>query len=85
MNTKLTLNIDDNTIVEAKKYAKKSGTSVSKLVENYLNSLTNKTKKKKGEIEITPLVKSLTGIIPVEAADNYKKIIQEHLTEKYIK
>jgi len=85
MSSKLTLNIDENTIAAAKAYAKSTDTSVSKLVENYLNSLTIKRKNKKKEIEITPLIKSLTGVIPVEAADNYKEIIQEYLTEKYLK
>lgn len=83
MSSKLTLNIDENTIAEAKAYAKKSGTSISKLVENYLNSLTSKRKNKKNEIEITPLVKSLTGVISLPEDFDYKKEIAEILTEKY--
>ncbi len=83
MSSKLTLNIDENTISLAKEYAKESGTSVSKLVENYLNSLTSKRKKKKDEIEITPLVKSLSGVISLPEDFDYKKEIAEILTEKY--
>ena len=40
MNTKLTLSIDKSTIEQAKVYAKEQGTSVSKLVENYLKMIT---------------------------------------------
>ena len=36
MNTKLTLNIDQSVIEEAKFYAKNNSVSLSKLIENYL-------------------------------------------------
>lgn len=61
MNTKLTLNLDKDIIDEAKTYAKSHKVSLSKLVENYLNSLTRDSKKKSS---VSPLVESLTGIIP---------------------
>lgn len=80
MSTKLTLNIDENTIAEAKSYAKRTGTSISKLVESYLNSLTSKKDKK--ESEITPLVKSLSGVINLPKDFDYKKELSEILIEK---
>ena len=46
MNTKLTLNLDKEIINEAKIYAKSHSVSLSKLIENYLNSLTQKSKEK---------------------------------------
>ncbi len=46
MNTKLTLNLDKEIINEAKIYAKSHRVSLSKLIENYLNSLTQKSKEK---------------------------------------
>lgn len=46
MNTKLTLNIDQNIIEEAKSYAKNNSVSLSKLIENYLLSITTKDSKK---------------------------------------
>ena len=61
MNTKLTLNLDKEIIQEAKTYAKSQSVSLSKLIENYLNSLTRYSKKKSS---VSPLVESLTGIIP---------------------
>lgn len=63
MNTKLTLNLDKEIIDEAKNYAKSQSVSLSKLIENYLNSLTRTSKKK---TTVSPLVESLTGIIPSE-------------------
>ena len=46
MNTKLTLNLDKEIINEAKIYAKSHRVSLSKWIENYLNSLTQKSKEK---------------------------------------
>lgn len=63
MNTKLTLNLDKDVIEEAKNYAKYNKVSLSKLIENYLHSL---TQKKERNEQVSPLVESLTGIIPAD-------------------
>ena len=60
MNTKLTLNVDKAVIEQAKSYAKSQNISLSRLIESYLASLISK---ERDPIEITPLVKSLSGII----------------------
>jgi hypothetical protein len=80
MYTKLTLNLNKNIIEGAKNYAKSNNVSLSRLIGNYLNSLTKKDKK---EIEISPLVKSLTGVIPNEDEADYKKSYHDYLTKKY--
>ena len=80
MNTKLTLNIDKGVIDQAKSYAKDNNVSLSKLIESYLNSLTTKSEKKS---KISPLVKSLTGVIPSENYDD-KKDYKDYLSEKYL-
>lgn len=79
MNTKLTLNLNKSIIDEAKSYAKKNHVSLSKLIENYLNSLTSTSKK--STTKISPLVESLTGIISSEVND--KKSYRDYLSEKY--
>jgi hypothetical protein len=79
MNTKLTLNIDEHVIEEAKFYAKNNSVSLSKLIENYLLSL---TKRNTEETKISPLVESLTGVISLESAD-YKKEYSDYLSKKY--
>ena len=78
MNTKLTLNLDKSIIEEAKSYAKKNNVSLSKLIENYLNSL---TKTSKEGIKVSPLVESLTGIISSEIDE--RKSYRDYLSEKY--
>lgn len=80
MNTKLTLNLNKSTIEYAKDYAKSNSTSLSKLIENYLNSLIQKDE---DLIKISPLVESLTGVIPQESEEDYKKEYYEYLNKKY--
>jgi hypothetical protein len=60
MDKKLTLRLDESVIADAKLYAEKNKISLSKLVEAYLKLVVdNKTK----NVEITPLVLSLSGVI----------------------
>ena len=79
MNTKLTLNLDKVIIEEAKNYAKSNKLSLSKLIENYLHSLTYK---KNETVTVSPLVESLTGVISandIEVQENYT----DYLDQKY--
>jgi hypothetical protein len=73
MDTKLTLNVDKAIIEQAKEYAKTHKISLSQLVESYLASLV--VHPKNAEIEITPLVKSLSGVIQLDEDFNYKEHI----------
>ncbi|MBU0695369.1 MAG: hypothetical protein KKE39_02425 [Bacteroidetes bacterium] len=79
METKLTLKLNKSIIEDAKKYAKVKNTSLSKMIETYLKTV---TKSPKQEIEISPLVKSLTGIINLDEVD-YKESHINHLEKKY--
>jgi uncharacterized protein DUF6364 len=83
MNTKLTLKLEQNTIEKAKDYAKAHGTSLSKIIENYLQKITDNNKGKKDKDKITPLVKSLSGIISLPKNFDYKKSYSDFLTNKY--
>lgn len=78
MNTKLTLNLDKEIIEQAKMYAKSHRVSLSKLIESYLNSLTRDTKTRS---TVSPLVESLTGIIPSDYDE--KKDYREYIDKKY--
>jgi hypothetical protein len=78
MSTKLTLNLNKEIIEEAKSYAKNHQTSLSKLIENYLRSLTRASNKKSG---VSPLVESLTGIIPSDYDE--KKDYRDYIDQKY--
>jgi hypothetical protein len=79
MNSKLTLKLDQNTIELAKDYAKVKKISLSKMIENYLRLLTRGSKQ---DIEISPLVESLSGVIKSRKSD-YEKEYIDHLTKKY--
>jgi hypothetical protein len=80
MDTKLTLKLNEDIIEKAKEYAKEKKTSLSDLIENYLQKLTNDKKSNKA---ITPLVKSLSGVISLPKDDDGKKDYTDYLTNKY--
>lgn len=84
MDSKLTLKLDKTVIEQAKLYAKEQQTSLSRLIENYLAVITkSKIERNKKEIEITPLVKSLSGIAKIEGDFDEKQIYRDYLMEKY--
>jgi len=82
MDHKLTLKLNGEVIEKAKLYAQKKDTSLSKLIEAYLQFLTNS---KNDHDDITPLVKSLSGILDLPKTTNYKDSYKKHLGEKYSK
>lgn len=82
MNTKLTLNLNKSVIEEAKSFAKKNQVSLSRLIENYLNSLVKtKNSKTKG---ISPLVESLTGVISseIDESKSYRDYLSENIHDR---
>jgi hypothetical protein len=80
MDTKLTLIADKEIIEKAKQYAKSQKISLSRLIESYLSSLVSKRSE---EIEISPLVKSLSGVISLENNFDAKEKYTDFLLEKY--
>jgi predicted transcriptional regulator len=83
MDTKLTLQLNKAIIERAKTYAASKKTSLSKLVEAYLDSITAKEKQEVGK-EISPLVKSLSGIITFPENVSPKEAYSDHLANKYL-
>lgn len=80
MDKKLTLSLDQSVIENAKEYAKSNNISLSKLIESYLSSL---IKRKEPSTEITPLVKSLSGVISLDKEFDIKDEYANYLIEKY--
>ena len=80
MNSKLTVRLDSGVIERAKLYARTHNISISQMIESYLDSVTQ-TKSK--DIEITPLVKSLSGVITVDDNVDLKKDYSDYLSNKY--
>lgn len=81
MDTKLTVKLDGYVIERAKTYAKKKNTSLSKLIETYLGFLIEPS----DENEVTPLVKSLSGVVTLPKDFDSKKSYKSHILKKYSK
>lgn len=80
MDTKLTLKLNQQIIEKAKKYASFNNTSLSDLIENYLDKLTSE---KENSITISPLVKSLSGVISLPKKHNEREEYADYLSDKY--
>lgn len=80
MQTKLTLRLDDGLIRKAKRFSKKTGKSVSKIVADYFDKLDVPPS---GDIEgITPKVAALRGILKKTGVD--KEDYYHHREEKHL-
>ena len=82
MDSKLTLKLNESVIERAKKYASDKKTSLSKLIENYLDSL---TRNQTDDFEISPFVRSIsTGkSIPSDAEKIQKENYIDYLNQKH--
>lgn len=83
MDNKLTLKLDNQVIEQAKTYARKRNTSLSKLIESYLELLTSQANTS-GD-DITPLVKSLSDGSDLDKKIDYRKEYKKHILKKYSK
>ncbi|MGA2402804.1 MAG: DUF6364 family protein [Syntrophobacteraceae bacterium] len=80
MQTKLTLRLEEELIRKAKRFSKKSGKSVSRIVADYFDKLDAPPPE---EIEaITPKVAALRGILKRTGVG--EKDYYSHLEEKYL-
>lgn len=80
MDKKLTLSLDERVIEKAKVYAKQHQVSLSRLIEAYLSALIDNKPK---DIEITPLVKSLSGVVEIPDGFDHRSEYADYLMEKY--
>jgi hypothetical protein len=80
MNTKLTLKLDHRVIKKAKEYARLHNTSLSSMIESYLQKIIDGNLK--GE-NITPLVKSLSGILDLPVDFDHKNDYSNLVVDKY--
>ena len=81
MDTKLTLKLNQEIIERAKQYASERKLSLSRLIENYLNSLTSG--KTNDDIQISDFVKSMSSDSKLPADFDYKKERANYLEQKY--
>ncbi len=80
MTAKLTLSINEETIKRAKRISLRRGKSISKIVEEYFNSLPEKDEKE--ETAVDKIKKIMKGKVTNPGA-NWKKAKAEHLSQKY--
>ena len=79
MTRKLTLSINEKTIEKAKRISRKRGKSISKIIEEYLDSINEKELQ---ESAVDKTKKILRGKILDKNID-WKKIKEEHISKKY--
>jgi len=77
MDTKLTLKLDEGVIERAKKYASEKQISLSKLIENYLNTITFEDKL--NDFEISPFVKSISNGKSISDNRDWKEMRKDYL------
>lgn len=80
MNAKLTLKLDQQVIESTKHYARRHGTSLSRLVEDYFSVLVRDSRK---DLELTGIVAELAGIAKGADAEDPNEGYAVYLTEKY--
>jgi len=82
MATKLTLRMDETLIEEAKKEARRRGTSVSRLVAEYFERLERlRDRRGQGEDDLPPITRRLRGI--AAGSDLTEEDYRRHLEEKH--
>lgn len=80
MSTKLTLTIEKAILERAKVYAKNTGRSLSELIENYLNILTQE----KDEAKLSPKLKKIVGSVTLPSNFDDDKELRADLEEKHL-
>jgi len=78
MQKKLTLRLEDSLIQQAKCYAKEHDKSLSQVVADYFQILTQQTERP----VISPVTKSLIGVL--DSSDIDQRDYKKHLEEKYL-
>ena len=83
-DVKLTLKLNNISILKAKKYVADKGISLSKLVENFFESISiNSENPSEKNLEYSPLVQELAGIISLPENYDYKTDYENYLKAKY--
>lgn len=80
MTTKLTLTVEKSTIEKAKSYAKHTGRSLSELIENYLNTITQNH----GNEKISLKLKNIVGAVKLPESFDEEKELRSYLESKHL-
>ncbi len=84
MSTKLTLSIEQEVIIKAKRYARNQGRSLSNIIEEYLKSISFESTIDEKK-ELSNIIKELKGSIQIPNENkSYSEILEDALLEKYV-
>jgi hypothetical protein len=81
MTTKLTLTVEKTVIEKAKSYAKKTGRSLSELIEKYLENITSN---EKNENELSPKLRKIVGAVKLPINFDEEKELRSYLEKKHL-
>ena len=80
MTTKLTLTVEKSVIEKAKSYAKKTGRSLSEIIENYLATITQES----SNSELSPRLKKLVGVVELPKDFDEKEELRSAMEKKHL-
>lgn len=80
MTTKLTLTVEKSIIERAKSYAKNTGRSLSELIENYLETITQE----RGEEKLSPKLNKIVGSVKLPKNFDQEKELGSYFESKHL-
>jgi formiminotetrahydrofolate cyclodeaminase len=80
MVTKLTLTVEKSIIERAKSYAKNTGRSLSELIENYLDTITQES----GEERLSPKLNKIVGSVKLPKNFDQDKELRAYFESKHL-
>jgi len=73
MSAKLTLSVDEKVARQAKRYARRKGTSVSRMVQGFLEAVTDP----RAEPEPPPILARLRGSLRGQGKANHRRFLEK--------
>lgn len=80
MTTKLTLTVEKEIIEKSKSFAKKTGTSLSNIVENYLASIVEE----KQDTQVSEKLSKIVGKVKLPDSFDEDRELREYLEKKHL-
>jgi hypothetical protein len=81
MTSKLTLTVEKSVIEKAKSYAKKTGQSLSELIDKSLDTITSE---ENGDKEFSPRIKKIVGAVTLPNDFNEEKELSSYFEKKHL-
>ena len=80
MTTKLTLTVEKSIIERAKVYAKSTGRSLSEIIENYLENITNDY----DDADLSPKLRNIVGAVQLPKDFDEETELRNALEKKHL-